>query len=275
MTAKQKYENKKDFDSKLAKAEQKKAEHEGQLKEAEETEEKLLSEVAEVKAQLADAEATLKEAQEAEQAQDGLVREGRAALKEAEADHTKVTKAVNAQESELMVLRQKLHETLQKARVDEVELPTLGAGDAGGEEEDAEGGGGVSESQGSSRSSRRRASQPSETQESLVSSQHFSQGEDAKVAEDRREASRVDFSTMDEDLKMRRSAAEDDKLRKKFEVKISKLTQEIEGIAPNMKVGDFLACCCEFESTPLPLHLCDNLRVLSFFRHRLLMRSTP
>jgi len=43
---------------------------------------------------------------------------------------------------------------------------------------------------------------------------------------------------MDEDLKMRRSASEDDKLRKKFESKISKLSQEIEGIAPNMKASD-------------------------------------
>ena len=56
------------------------------------------------------------------------------------------------------------------------------------------------------------------------------------VVKDRKDASNVDFSNMDEDLKMRRSAAEKEKLQQKFESKISKLNQEIEGIAPNMKV---------------------------------------
>jgi len=232
LTAKKKYEDKKDFDTKLAKAVKKKTDHESQLEEAKGAEEKLLAEVSEIKAKLADAESSLKQATEIEQAKDEVVREATSVLKEAEGDCNKVNKTMNAEESQLMALRQQLHETLQKARVDEVELPMLDADDME-EDEDEE----VEGSQLSSRSSRR-ASSESATQESTVESQHFSQRDDSNVVKDRKDAGKVDFSTMDEDLKMRRSASEEDKMRKKFESKISKLTQEIEGMAPNMKASD-------------------------------------
>ena len=42
-------------------------------------------------------------------------------------------------------------------------------------------------------------------------SEHFSQRDDAKVSEDRKAAGKVDFSTMDEDLKICRSASEEEK----------------------------------------------------------------
>ncbi|KAL9184441.1 hypothetical protein ACHAXT_002527 [Thalassiosira profunda] len=235
LTAKKKYEDEKDFESKLAKAKKKKSSHESQLEEAEEAEETLLSEVSEIKAKLADAESTLKQAQEAEQEKEDVVRLASEEKKEAQADYNKVTKTMNAEDSDLMVLRQKLHETLQKARVDEVELPMLDEGDEMDEDDDEE----AEDSQmtgSTTQRSSRRSSSLSATQESL--SQHYSNREAPNVSKDRKEAGKVDFSTMDEDLKVRRSASEEDKLRKKFESKISKLTQEIEGIAPNMKASD-------------------------------------
>ncbi len=235
MTAKRKYEQEKDFDSKLAKASKKKASHEKQLEEAEEKEKMLLSEVSELNAKLADAESSLKQAVDKEQESDEVVREARNILKEAEGDYNKITKTINAEENDLMVLRQKLHETLQKARVDEVELPMLDDEDM--DEDEDENNGDSQPSESGTRSSSRTNSQ-SATQES---SAHFSQRGDSKVAKDRRDAGKVDFSAMDEDLKMRRSASEDDNLKKRFESKISKLTQEIEGIAPNMKVRVFLS----------------------------------
>jgi len=140
---------------------------------------------------LADAEAELKEATEQEQAVEDVVREARAALKEAEEDCSKVTKALNNEESDLMVLRQKLHETLQKARVDEVELPMVSDDDTNMDED---GEGEVSQVSSSARSSKRRLSQHA-TQESGT---HFSQREDVKVAKDRRDAGKVDFSNMEE-----------------------------------------------------------------------------
>ncbi len=233
MTAKRKYEEEKDFDSKLTKALKKKASHEKQLEEAEEKEKKLLSEVSELKTKLADAELTLKQAMETEQEAEEVVREARNTLKEAEGDYNKVTKTINAEENDLMVLRQKLHETLQKARVDEVELPILDAEDL--DEEDDDNYGESQPSESGTRSSSRTNIQAA-TQES---SAHYSQRGDAKVAKDRRDAGKVDFSAMDEDLKVRRSASEDDNLKKRFESKILKLTQEIDGIAPNMKVRVF------------------------------------
>ena len=214
---------------------------ESQHDEAKKLEEKLLSQVSEIKAKLADAESTLKQATEAEQEKEEVVRDARNVLKEAEGDYNKVSKTMNAEENDLMILRQKLHETLQKARVDEVELPMLD-----NEDVDKDDGDNIEDSQASSArtSSRSRSSNSqSATQESSAFSEHFSQREDSKVAKDRRDAGKVDFSSMDEDLKMRRSASEEDKLKTKFESRISKFTQEIEGIAPNMKVSySFLYC---------------------------------
>mmetsp|Transcript_13150 Transcript_13150/g.27812 ORF Transcript_13150/g.27812 Transcript_13150/m.27812 type:complete len:1101 (-) Transcript_13150:41-3343(-) len=235
LTARKKFENEKDFDIKLTKANAKKADHESLLEEAEATEEKLFAEVAEIKAQLADAESCLKQAQSREQECEDAVREARNALKETERELSKITKKMNEEESDLMVLRQKLHETLQKARVDEVELPMVDEIAV----PDYDGVGELERSESSESAHARRSSHLSQhaTQESTVSS-HFSQREDSRVAKDRRDAGKVDFSGMEEELKMRRSASEEDKLRKKFDSKISKLSAEIEGIAPNMKAAE-------------------------------------
>jgi len=227
LTAKKKYEDEKDYDAKLASATKKKTKHEKELKKAIETEEELTSEVSEIKAKLADAESSLKQATEKEQDLEEAVREARDALNEAEGDSSKVQKQVNAEDNDLAVLRQTLHETLQKAKVDEVELPVASDDDEMEEDDDEV----ESSDLGGGRRSRR-SSQQSTTQDST----HFSQRSNSMVVKDRKDASNVDFSNMDEDLKMRRSAAEKEKLQQKFESKISKLNQEIEGIAPNMKV---------------------------------------
>jgi len=229
LTAKKKYEDEKDYDAKLASATKKKTKHEKELKKAVETEEELTSEVSEIKAKLADAESSLKQATEKEQDLEEAVREARDALNEAEGDSSKVQKQVNAEDNDLAVLRQTLHETLQKAKVDEVELPVASDDDEMEEDDDE-----VESSDLSGGRRSRRSSQQSSTQDST----HFSQRNNSMVVKDRKDASNVDFSNMDEDLKMRRSAAEKEKLQQKFESKISKLNQEIEGIAPNMKAAD-------------------------------------
>lgn len=224
---KKKYEDEKDYDAKLENAKKKKAKHESQLKKAVEKEEGLTSEVSEINAKLADAEASLKQATEKEQELEEVVREARDALKEAEGDASKVQKQVNVEDDDLALFRQTLHETLQKAKVDEVDLPMASGDDDMDEDDDDE-----VESNELSGGRRSRRSQQSTTQDST----HFSQRSNSMVVKDRKDASNVDFSNMDEDLKMRHSAAEKDKLQQKFESKISKLNQEIEGIAPNMKV---------------------------------------
>jgi structural maintenance of chromosome 1 len=261
LTAKKKYEDEKDFDAKLASATKKKTKHENELKKAMESEEELTSAVSEIKAKLADAESSLKQAMEKEQELEEVVREARDALNEAEGDSSKVQKQVNAEDNDLAVLRQTLHETLQKAKVDEVDLPMASTDDMEEDDDDddeVEG----SDLSGGRRS--RRSSQQSTTQDST----HFSQRSNSMVVKDRKDASNVDFSNMDEDLKMRRSAAEKEKLQQKFESKISKLNQEIEGIAPNMKVGDvFLFLYSVHDALKL---ICSSLHFL-----RLPMHSIP
>ena len=172
----------------------------------------------------------MKTATEKEQEMEAVVREARSVLKEAEEDSSKVSKALTNEESDLARLRQKLHETLQKARVDEVDLPMTSDDDDDDVEMDDVG----EESQMSStaRSSKRRMSQHA-TQESSTA---YSQRDNNVVAKDRRDTGKVDFSGIEDELRKSLSAAEEEKLKKKFESKISKLTAEIEGIAPNMKV---------------------------------------
>ena len=227
VTAKKNYEAEKDLDENLTNASKRKLSNETKLKKAKVVEEKLLSDVSEVKAKLADVEATLMQAVEAEREKEEVVRVARNVLKEAEEDSSKEFMTLNASENDLMILRQKLHETLQKASVEEVELPMLDT-----EQSNEDVGDIVDTQQSSVRTNSR--SQESGT----AYSEHFSQRDDSKVVKDKKIACNVDFSAMDGELKMCRSSSENAKLKTKFEGKISKLTQEVEGIAPNMKASD-------------------------------------
>ena len=227
VTAKKNYEAEKDLDENLANASKRKLSNEAKLKKAKVVEEKLLSDVSEVKAKLADVEATLMQAVEAEREKEEVVRVARNALKEAEDESSKEFMTLNASENDLMILRQKLHETLQKASVEEVELPMLDTEQSNEDDGDI-----VDTQQSSVRTNSR--SQESGT----AYSEHFSQRDDSKVVKDKKIACNVDFTAMDGELKMCRSSSENAKLKTKFEGKISKLTQEIEGIAPNMKASD-------------------------------------
>jgi len=243
LTARLKYEDEKDFEDKLSKATKKKAQHESELESAEEAEKDLVAQVSEAQAKLADAEAELKTATEKEQEMEAVVREARSVLKEAEEDCSKVSKALTNEESDLARLRQKLHETLQKARVDEVDLPMTSDDDV--EMDDV---GEESQMSSTARSSKRRMSQHA-TQESSTA---YSQRDNTVVAKDRRDAGKVDFSSMEDELRKSLSAAEEEKLKRKFESKISKLTAEIEGIAPNMKVCYNISIVLSF------LDICDR-----------------
>lgn len=227
VTAKKNYESEKDLGENLANASKRMLSNETKLKKAKVVEEKLLSDVSEVKAKLADVEATLMQAVEAEREKEDVVRVARNVLKEAEDDSGKEFMTLNASENDLMILRQKLHETLQKASVEEVELPMLDTEQSNEDDGDI-----VDTQQSSVRTNSR--SQESGT----AYSEHFSQRDDSKVVKDKNIACNVDFTAMDGELKMCRCSSETAKLKTKFEGKISKLTQEVEGIAPNMKASD-------------------------------------
>lgn len=249
LTEKKAYEDKRDFDQPLAKAEKRLKDRKAKLKEAEEREEELLEQIADKKANLANAEDDLKEVQEREKEQDGLVREAQKDHSEAQAEQLRIQKAINAETGALERLRGKLHETLQKARVDEVDLPLVrSSNDEEDEDEDEEEAASVPQSR--KRRGRKRKNNDDEeededeemeeagsssagassdgrfsnlmSQESNLST-HFSQRDDVKVIKDRKDAGRVDFEQLDRKLRKSLSDRDEKKLRKDFEDEINKL----------------------------------------------------
>mmetsp|Transcript_6549 Transcript_6549/g.14375 ORF Transcript_6549/g.14375 Transcript_6549/m.14375 type:complete len:1364 (+) Transcript_6549:280-4371(+) len=270
LTEKKAYEDKRDFDQPLAKAEKRLKDRKAKLKEAEKRETKLRKEIAEAKAKLAAAEESLKEVQAREKECDGIVRATQKEHSEAQAEQLRVTKAINSEESALERLRGKLHETLQKARVDEVDLPIIRSTnedeDEGEEDED--------DARTGSRRKRRRGGNKGDddeddedeemeeagsssagtssdarfsqafSQDSNLST-HFSQRDDSKVLKDRRDAGKVDFDQLDRKLKKRLSDRDEKKLRKDFEDQITKLAAQIEGMSPNLRATDQFDTCNE------------------------------
>ena len=235
LTAQKEYEDTRDFKKPIKRQQDRISEKRIALEEAKRFEEELLDNLAQRKAKLADCEAKLVEAAEVEK---GIEDEVSAAQKEFGGVHTeklKLSKTINSEENNLERLRSKLHEVLQKARVDEVILPTIGAtasnsrtrgrkrshlGLTDEEEEEEE---------------EETLTQPLSTQEF---SPHFSQPEDVRVQRDQKDANQIDFSELRSNLKQKTNEREEKKIRNDFEQQISKVTAEIEGMAPNMKAND-------------------------------------
>jgi structural maintenance of chromosome 1 len=236
------YEANRDFEKPIKLAEKRIRDRAEKLAKAEDHQAQLLKEVEEAKAKLAEAEDLVKEAAEKEKAFDEEVISAQAAYSEAQAERTKVSKAITSEEHALERLRGKLHETLQKARVEEVELPLIRKSPGGGrtrstqrnqnEEEDEE----TEEEEESNFASSQALSMPM-TQESGVTTK-FSQADHPAVTKDRKDASRIDFSMLRNTLKKKVSEREENNIKKDFEDQIQKLTAEIEGMTPNMKAND-------------------------------------
>ena len=233
------YEVNRDLKQPLVKLEKRMKGHKSKLKEAEKREKELNKDVNAAKEALEEADATVKALQEKELELEEEVKSLQREFKETQNERARVSKAVTTEEAALERLRGKLHETLQKARVEEVELPLVGSEDSTGRrtrsghrigeasEEDME----EDEEFGSSESQQ---SEP-RTQNSLQMTQ-FSQENNPKVVADKNEAAKLDFSKMRTDLKQRLSDREERKVKKDFEDQRVKLEGEIEGMAPNMKV---------------------------------------
>jgi structural maintenance of chromosome 1 len=200
---------------------------------------------------LAEAESAVEEAAQGEKGVDASVEAFQDQYSAAHSKRTDIAKNVSNLEASLERLRAKLHETLQKARVEEVELPMVGSPNnraigsrrnrsrrfSSGDDEEEEG----SDDEESGTEVMTQPSATTEmpfTQESRTHT-HFSQRNNPVVVRDQREASKVDFSEMRDDLKHRLSDREEKKMRKEFDDKIEQVSAEIERITPNMKVGTF------------------------------------
>ena len=222
------YEGNRDLKQPIVRLEKRIKDHKVKLKAAEERETELQSELEGVRGKLAKSV----EAVEAASAEEAVIEEEvRAAQKkfaDTQAERGRVSKAVTSEEAALERIRGKLHETLQKSRVEEVDLPMVGS-----RETSSESGPTDQEDDGMSSS---HPSSERNTQESAVQTQ-FSQEDNPKVVQDKHEASKVDFSEMHPELKHRLSDREERKVRKDFDDRLSKIEAEIEGMAPNMKVS--------------------------------------
>lgn len=112
-------------------------------------------------------------------------------------------------------LRGKLHTVLQKAKVEEVDLPMVSGGGGSGS--------------GVLHDGSETASQQSEA----TGSTHFSQTQNTTVRKDQADAERVDFSALKKNRDVQPKQVET--IKKDFEGKIGELRGEIEQMQPNMK----------------------------------------
>jgi structural maintenance of chromosome 1 len=232
---KKSYETKRDFKKPIEMLKKQLIAHTKRLVEAQKRQEALEQSGKTGKENLQAAQNTVEEAAAKEARLEAVVKTLQKEFKAAQTERTRVCKAVSAEESALEQLRGKLHETLQKARVEEVDLPLLGtrrsstrermssrhAGDNGDEE--------VEDDEDDSPESQ-------ETDNSLQTPTQYSQEDHPKVVADKNDAAKLDFSMLRPELKKRESDREENQLKKLFDDKRMKLDAEIESIAPNMKV---------------------------------------
>jgi structural maintenance of chromosome 1 len=217
------------------------------LAEAEKLLEEKKEEISVDKEKLSEAERNVEEASENEKTFEAEVEAAQKVFNDSQSARTQSSKAVSNAEAALERLRAKLHETLQKSRVEEVELPMVGSGDkaigarvtrsrrsiapSDDEDENEE----EEEEEEEEETGTSTQSFPF-TQDSSRSRTHFSQQSNPVIQRDQKEASKVDFSQMRDVLKRRLSDRDEKKMRKEFDDKIAKVVADIEGISPNMKV---------------------------------------
>ena len=236
LKAQKKYEDGRDFDEALAKKEKALETHKKKLKAAKSREAEIVDAIANLKAKLADLESDLEEASGVEKEREDGVRTAQSAYKEAQANNTKLSKAINTEEATLERLRAKLHETLQKARVEEAEIPFIDADDVESTVDNS--------SRGSRAQRRNQSDADTEDQSSsepmtqgTQGTMHFSQQDDSRVMKDRNDTNRIDFSHLSKQRKQRRSDRQERELNKTFADDIEKVSAQIENMSPNMKVS--------------------------------------
>jgi len=223
------YEDGRDFVSPVAKVEKKIAASKKKLEECTKKEENLTKQVEEATKKLAEAVAVCEKATKEEQNIEKEVAEVQKVFTEAQSERLTISKGMNTEDAELERLRGELHEILQKARVEEVELPMIKQKNKKGEavEEEEEEEDDMSNSQGSQ----------GESQGSTTT--RFSQGSDKKVKKDKQDAAKVDFSNLKAELRARLNSDRDEKkIRVQFEDRLTRIMQDLEAMVPNMKAND-------------------------------------
>jgi structural maintenance of chromosome 1 len=243
------YESGRDMQLPVTRIEKRIQEREKDLKKSEKHLKELTKKVENAKEKLARAEEAVKAVSEKEKEVDAEVESSQQSFNDAQAERLALSKKVSGEESSLERLRGKLHETLQKARVEEVALPSVGGEGTSSKrrrrkEDDDESGDESAEesspmrgSQGSSGSGMRGGSHQQLHTQDGGSRTKYSQADNSVVVRDQKIAQKVDFSGLSESLKQRVSDREEKKMRKTFDDKLVKLASDLAAITPNMKVS--------------------------------------
>lgn len=219
------YESNRDVLQPVTRVEKTIRERKDELEKARKRESELQSKMDNAKALLAEAEETVRFAADAEREHEEKVQNAQTAFKDIQSARTKTLKEIRAQESALERLRGKLHETLQKARVEEVTLPLASSEDL-------------------SSSQREETGSMMASQGSMPATQ-FSQAENPVVVRDKREASKIDFSSMPDVLKRKHGERDEKRIRREFEEKLDKVIAEIENMTPNLKASEAFSTVTE------------------------------
>lgn len=215
------YEEGRDFQQPISRLESRIAERQQTMEEAEKTRKNLEEEVSACLEKLQKADEACKEAAQREMDLEKELDQVQKDYSEVQRARLNFSKKVSSIDADLERIRGKLHETLQKARVEEVELPLL-------------------DRPSSSQSSRRTSSSgddanDEETQDTMGPTQ-FSQADNPVVVRDEQDAAKLDYSALRSSLKQKTSDREEKRLRKEFDEKVMKIQTELEKIVPNLKV---------------------------------------
>jgi len=241
------YESNRNLKKPIVSAEKRLKAHQKKLKDAKKRQTKLKNEAKEAKDNLEAAEEAVITAQKEEQTTEENAKELQHVFKEAQKELNTVSKLVASEESTLEQLRGRLAESLQRARLEEVVLPVIGAdgspalsgrttrsgrriGAEGQEEKDDE---------------EEEAFDTQETNDIMPSNTQYSQEDNPKVIADRNEAEKIDFSQLRSDLKAKLSDREVAQVKKDFEEKRMKIDAEVESIVPNMKAREAFSVITE------------------------------
>uniref|UniRef100_A0A7S4EHS5 SMC hinge domain-containing protein n=1 Tax=Pseudo-nitzschia australis TaxID=44445 RepID=A0A7S4EHS5_9STRA len=241
------YESNRDLRKPIVAVEKRLKNHQKKLKDAKGRQEQLKKEGKAAKENLEEAEKTVIKAQETEQSTEEKSKNLQSEFKEAQKQRNAVSKSVASEESALEQLRGRLAEILQRARLEEVFLPVIGAdgspdnsgrttrsgrqiGIEGSDDEDEED---------------EEELETQETDNRIPSATQYSQEDNPKVVADKNEAAKVDFDKLRADLKERLSDREITQVKKDFEEKRMKIDAEIEGIVPNMKAHEAFSTITE------------------------------
>ena len=237
------YESNRDLKKPILAVEKRLKNHQKKLKDAKKRQEQLKEEGKAAKDNLEAAEEYVIEAQQEENSTEEKAKALQSDFKQAQKERNNVSKLVASEESALEQLRGRLSENLQRARLEEVVLPVIGADGSpaasgrttrSGRRISAEG----AEDQESDDDENEEMLDTQETSNTLPSATQYSQEDNPKVVADKNEAGKLDFSKLRSDLKERLSDREVAQVKKDFEEKRMKIDSEIEGIVPNMKVSE-------------------------------------